>query len=127
MWVLNAAGSEPETPATSAQRASPQDTETVPSEKAASDRNFDVVSWSVDGGGGGISGGNFGLISGAGEPENGVSSGSTFGFAGGLWTTAPLQESDTRIFCDGFESGDTGAWSNGKRLGRDRLRKKRSE
>jgi len=72
------------------------------------ERADEMTAWSVDSGGGESSGGDFALTAAIGQPDAGVVSQGDTVIAGGLWAGALGSEC---IFCDGFESGDTGAWS----------------
>ncbi len=66
--------------------------------------------WSVDGGGGVSTGGGFVITAAIGQPDTGSSGGCGAALRGGLWSgAAPC---DTPLFCDGFESSDTAAWSD---------------
>ena len=74
--------------------------------------NFEITWYSMDGSGGTkMQGGDFSLTGIAGEPDVGVMSGGDFalegGFLSGVDTIPPLE-----IFSDGFESGNTNAWSS---------------
>lgn len=73
-----------------------------------------AVSWySVDGGGG------FSTATGAldvagtlGQPDAGEMSAGAFAVTGGFWSALlPSCNVPNALFCDGFESGDTSAWS----------------
>ena len=68
-----------------------------------------MAAWSVDSGGGESSGGDFTLTAAIGQPDAGVLSQGDTVLAGGLWVGAVDREC---IFCNGFESGGTGAWSS---------------
>ena len=68
-----------------------------------------MAAWSVDSGGGESSGGDFSLTAAIGQPDAGLISQCGTVLAGGLWAgEVDLQP----IFCNGFESGGTGAWSS---------------
>lgn len=62
-----------------------------------------------------MSGGGFGLSSTAGQPEVTRSSGGAFVWSGGFWPVIAEESeacsAEKAIFCDGFESGDTSAWT----------------
>jgi len=68
-----------------------------------------MAAWSVDSGGGESSGGDFTLTAAIGQPDAGVLSQGDTVLAGGLWAGALGSEC---LFCNGFESGGTGAWSS---------------
>ena len=69
-----------------------------------------MAAWSVDSGGGASSGGGFSLNAAIGQPDAGMISRCGTVLAGGLWAgEVDLQP----LFCNGFESGGTGAWSSG--------------
>ena len=95
---------------TQATRSSPGGTQ--PEKTTSPDQGFEILSSSVDGGGGTLSGGPFSVSGTSGEPEDGVVSRCEFAFSGGLQTSPALEISGSWIFCDGFESGDTGAWAS---------------
>ena len=68
-----------------------------------------MAAWTVDSGGGESSGGGFALTAAIGQPDAGQLSAGDTVLAGGLWAGAvELQV----LFHDGFEGGDTGAWSS---------------
>ncbi len=70
------------------------------------------LSWStLDGGGSTIGsfGGDFELAGTVGQPDAGPSAEADFELIGGFWVNLPNPEA--AIFEDGFESGDTSAWS----------------
>jgi len=67
-----------------------------------------VVTWTVDGGGGESAGGSFALTATVGQPDAGMISRCGLVFDGGMWTGAvDLQ----LVFCGDFEGGNAGAWS----------------
>jgi hypothetical protein len=67
-----------------------------------------VVTWTVDGGGGESSGGSFALTATVGQPDAGTVSRCGLVLDGGIWTGAvDLQV----VFCGDFEGGHAGAWS----------------
>ena len=68
-----------------------------------------MAAWSVDSGGGESSGGDFTLTAAIGQPDAGVLSQGDTVLAGGLWAGTLGSEC---LFCNGFESGGTGAWSS---------------
>ena len=68
-----------------------------------------MAAWSVDSGGGESSGGGFTLTAAIGQPDAGVLSQGDTVLAGGLWAGALASEC---LFCNGFESGGTGAWTS---------------
>jgi hypothetical protein len=68
-----------------------------------------IATWSVDGGGGASSGGSFGLTAAVGQPDAGMVSRCSTVLDGGLWAGAVDLQA---MFCNGFESGGTGAWSS---------------
>ncbi len=70
---------------------------------------YDMSWWSVDGGGGESTGGVFALTGAIGQPDAARSGGCGVVLDGGIWSGPVLCE--TPLFCDGFESGDFGAWS----------------
>jgi hypothetical protein len=79
---------------------------------AISEFGFTVFPATVDGGGGFSANGEFEVDGTAGQPDAGYASGesaSEVGLAvvGGYWGLVP----EEAIFDDGFESGDTSAWS----------------
>jgi len=67
-----------------------------------------MATWSVDSGGGESSGGGFSLTAAIGQPDAGLISQCGTVLAGGLWAGAVDFQP---VFCNGFESGDTGGWS----------------
>ncbi len=70
---------------------------------------YDMSWWSVDGGGGTSSGGSFSVTGAVGQPDAGAADGCGATLGGGLWSGhLPCV---TPLFCDGFESGDSDAWS----------------
>jgi len=71
---------------------------------------YGMAWWSVDGGGGSSSGGVFALTGGVGQPDTGVAGGCGTAIEGGLWSG--VVPCSTPLFCDGFETGDAGAWSS---------------
>lgn len=71
---------------------------------------YDMAWWSVDGGGGSSNGGVFALTGGVGQPDTGVAGGCGTAIEGGLWSG--VVPCGTPLFCDGFETGDTGVWSS---------------
>lgn len=71
---------------------------------------YDMAWWSVDGGGGSSNGGVFALIGGVGQPDTGIAGGCGTAIEGGLWSG--VVPCSTPLFCDGFETGDAGAWSS---------------
>lgn len=75
--------------------------------KAAPEQAFSLSWWSVDGGGAVTSGGTFSLTGAIGQPDVGAAYRGGFAFDAGVWSV----ELEPGIFYDGFESGDTGAWS----------------
>ena len=106
--LLGSAGASASDPGAAA-KSSARD---LPGEELKAFQSPDLSWWSVDGGGGTGSGGSFVLTGAAGEPEHGVSASSGFGFAGGVWATAPPSQPQIEVFADGFESGDPTAWSS---------------
>lgn len=70
---------------------------------------YDMSWWSVDGGGGTSSGGAFAVTGAIGQPDAGAAGGCAVVLDGGLWS-GPIP-CETPLFCDGFESGGSGAWS----------------
>lgn len=75
------------------------------------------ISWySLDGGGGEISGGGFTLGGTIGQPDAGTMSGGGFLLTGGFWAGLSSAESgggsSEQIFSDGFESGNTAGWDH---------------
>lgn len=71
---------------------------------------YDLSWWSVDGGGGTSSGGVFAVTGSLGQPDAGSAGGCGTAVAGGVWSGP--EPCGTPLFCDGFESGDTGAWAS---------------
>ena len=72
-------------------------------------RADEMTAWSVDSGGGEASGGAFSLTAAIGQPDARLISQCGTVLDGGLWAGAvDLQP----VFCNGFEGGDTGAWSS---------------
>jgi hypothetical protein len=70
---------------------------------------YDMSWWSVDGGGGSSSGGVFAVTGAIGQPDAGLAGGCGVVLEGGIWSgPAPCE---TPLFCDGFETGDFGAWT----------------
>jgi len=67
-----------------------------------------MAAWSADSGGGESGGGGFSLTASIGQPDAGLISQCGTVLAGGLWAGAIDFQS---VFCNGFESGDTGGWS----------------
>lgn len=72
-------------------------------------QSYDLAWYSVDGGGGTSAGGSFTLTGAIGQPDVGVSRTCGTALSGGVWSGA--EPCEPPVFCDGFESGDTGAWS----------------
>jgi hypothetical protein len=70
---------------------------------------YDMSWWSVDGGGGASSGGVFALTGAIGQPDAGLARACGIVLEGGMWS-GPVP-SETPLFCDGFETGDVGMWS----------------
>jgi len=68
-----------------------------------------MTAWSVDSGGGESNGGGFTLLAAIGQPDAGVVSQGDTVLSGGIWAGAL---GSGCLFCDGFESGDTGAWDS---------------
>ena len=66
--------------------------------------------WSVDGGGGEAAGGGWTLVATVGQPDAGRLTGGSTILDGGFVLQPAPQESP--LFEDGFETGDTGAWSS---------------
>lgn len=79
---------------------------------------FEIVWQSVDGGGGlSSTGGDFSLSATIGQPDAAPTmTGLNFSLTPGFWAFAtpegPPEPEPCGIFCDGFESGDTSAWSS---------------
>jgi len=73
-----------------------------------SGRADEMPAWSVDSGGGEASGGDFSIIAAIGQPDVGLVSNGGTNIDGGLWAGSVDLQS---IFCDGFETGDTSAWT----------------
>ena len=92
-------------PVVSADNARPADAAPTP-KRLTIDR---VVAWSVDGGGGASAGGNFALTATVGQPDAGMVTRCGTALDGGLWGAAVDLQA---VFCNGFESGDSGAWSS---------------
>lgn len=72
-------------------------------------QTYDLSWWSVDGGGGTSTDGNFTLTGSIGQPDVGISRACGTVMSGGVWSGS--EPCEAPVFCDGFESGDTGAWS----------------
>lgn len=71
---------------------------------------YEMSWWSVDGGGGSSSGGVFAVIGAIGQPDTGVASACAVAIEGGVWSgPVPVE---MPLFCDGFESADTGGWAS---------------
>lgn len=68
---------------------------------------FGVFPSTVDGGGGRSQGDDFTVKGTAGQPDAGDSAGGDYSLVGGYW---PFFADDS-IFSDGFESGNTSAWT----------------
>jgi hypothetical protein len=66
--------------------------------------------WSVDGGGGRASGGNWAVVSAIGQFDAGTLSAGAYVLNGGF--VAADEPVEPPLFADGFESGDHGAWSS---------------
>ena len=67
---------------------------------------YDLSWWSFDSGGGTASGGGFTLTGSLGQPDAGELHGGGFTLSGGVFPQQPQA-----VFIDGFESGDTSAWT----------------
>lgn len=65
--------------------------------------------WSVDAGGGVATDGQWTIQSTIAQPDAGRIAGGGFLIEGGF--SLPPEPTETPLFADGFESGDTGAWS----------------
>lgn len=65
--------------------------------------------WTVDGGGGAAVGGDWRIDGVAGQPDAGSIAGGSYVLDGGFAVT--LTPAGPLVFADGFESGDTDAWS----------------
>ncbi|MEM8993694.1 MAG: hypothetical protein AAGF23_02760 [Acidobacteriota bacterium] len=74
---------------------------------AAAGSGYAVRPFSIDGGGGRSAGGDYVLDGAIGQADAGALSGGGFRIEGGV---LPGGEAGV-LFCDGFESGDTSAWS----------------
>jgi len=77
---------------------------------------FDLSWYSVDGGGGTLSGGDFRLTGVAGQMDAGSMNGGAFRLIGGFFASTepdpiPPCTAGDLLFCDSFESGDFQAWS----------------
>jgi hypothetical protein len=83
---------------------------TTPPAEAKLLQPYDMPFWSVDGGGGVSSGGDFALTGSVGQPDAGTATGCALALAGGVWSGGTA--CGTSLFCDGFESATTGAWSS---------------
>ena len=88
----------------------PGETADEPAAASQPDQVLDVDAWSVDSGGGSTSGGDFTLTAAIGQPDAGELTAGDTALSGGLWAggAIPMPE----IFADGFETGDTSAWSS---------------
>lgn len=78
------------------------------------DRNkggaLDLQWWSISGGGGTSSaGGGFTLSGTIGQHEASTSSGGVFLITGGFWA---VETDASKLFCDGFETGNTNQWNS---------------
>lgn len=79
--------------------------------------SFDLTWFTIDGGAGRIEGGAFNLLGSLGQPDAGAMSGGAFTLKGGfLGLATSAGDGDPcsgpkAIHCDGFESGDTSAWT----------------
>ena len=64
--------------------------------------NFEILSSTIDSGGGLSSGGEFSLTGTIGQPDSDprISTGGEFALAGGFWANSNISD---RIFLDGFE------------------------
>ena len=69
---------------------------------------YELRAWTLEGGGGEALGGAYGVRGSMGQPEPYFSQGGSFRLQGGF---LPGRASGGHIFENGFESGDTGAWS----------------
>ena len=67
---------------------------------------FDLSWWTIDAGGGTMTGEGFALNGTLGQPDTGGMAGQTITLNAGFWPVDQLA-----IFSDGFESGDTSRWS----------------
>lgn len=66
--------------------------------------------WSVDAGGGRAAGGTWTVVSAIGQFDAGSLGGGSFDLDGGFIET--VEPGEPPLFADGFETGDTGAWSS---------------
>ncbi len=75
--------------------------------------SFEIPWYSIDGGGEMVSfGGDFSLSGTVGQVDAGSGmAGGQFTLSGGFWAVQ-AQIGSAKIFCDGFESGDTSNWSS---------------
>ena len=71
--------------------------------------SFELSLYTIDGGGLFSTGGPFALTSSIGQPDAGTMTGGAYGLTGGF---IQAQTDESLIFRDGFESGDTSAWSS---------------
>ena len=69
---------------------------------------YEILWWTADGGGGVSSGGSYELTGTIAQLDAGVLSGGVYSLEGGFW---PTPAHTNLLFTDGFESGDTLAWS----------------
>ena len=79
--------------------------------------SFDLSWYTIGDGGGAMAGGDFTLVGAIGQPDAAIMSGGSFSLSGGFLGSEPTPPVDPCtgsdvIFCDGFELGDTAAWSS---------------
>ena len=95
---------------------SPDETLAMVMERFRKGATFEVPWWTVDGGGGLEStGGDYLLSATIGQPDAAATmAGGDFAMTPGFWAfnTMVTPPESCGIFCDGFESGDTSAWSS---------------
>jgi hypothetical protein len=66
--------------------------------------DYSIPRWTVDGGGGAVSGGVFELRATLGQPDVGSASGGVYAVNGGFWASQSAPVDASGIFADGFES-----------------------
>lgn len=79
-----------------------------PAPEGAPEGTEPTLSFTIDSGGGTSSSAAFQLTGSIGQPETGTASSPNHTLVGGFWGRTAASD----IFTDGFESGDTTAWSS---------------
>lgn len=64
----------------------------------ASTASYDLTWWTVDGGGGVLTGGGYTLSGTAGQPDAGVLVGGTYTLGGGLWRGGAVASAEHRLY-----------------------------